>query len=56
MNYRFNKTDCLNCRGDEEEEEEDRTIDALWQFPLHEWTYPNGKTFDLRERSIEYIL
>lgn len=40
MNYLFNKTDCLNCN---EDEEEDRTIDALWQFPLHEWMYPNGE-------------
>lgn len=41
MNYLFNKTYCLNCDPD------NRTIDALWQFPLHEWTYPNGKIIDL---------
>ena len=36
LNYPFNKTDCINC------DESDKTIEALWQFPLHEWTYPNG--------------
>lgn len=46
MNYVFNKTDCLNCDPD------NRTIDALWQFPLHEWTYPNGKNFDLENGDV----
>jgi hypothetical protein len=37
LNYLFNKTDCINC------DESNQTMEALWQFPLHEWTYPNGK-------------
>jgi hypothetical protein len=39
LNYSFNKTDCINC------DESDKTIETLWQFPLHEWTYPNGNFF-----------
>jgi hypothetical protein len=37
LNYSFNQTDCINC-----DEDSNQTIEALWQFPLHEWTYPNG--------------
>lgn len=36
LNYLFNKTDCINC-----DENSDQTIEGLWQFPLHQWTYPN---------------
>jgi hypothetical protein len=39
LNYSFNETDCINC------DDLNQTIEALWQFPLHEWTYPNGKFF-----------
>ncbi|CAF2906433.1 unnamed protein product [Rotaria sp. Silwood2] len=38
LNYSFNQTDCMNC------DDSNRTIEALWQFPLHEWTYPNATT------------
>jgi hypothetical protein len=41
LNYSFNKTDCINC------DESDQTIESLWQFPLHEWTYPNSKNIFL---------
>lgn len=37
LNYPFNTTDCLNCA------ETNQTIEALWQFPLHEWINPNSK-------------
>jgi len=36
LNYLFNQTDCINC------DNSNQTFEALWQFPLHEWTYPNG--------------
>jgi hypothetical protein len=50
LNYSFNKTDCLNC------DDSNKTIEALWQFPLHEWTQPNGNFFYVKhdlKRSVE---
>ncbi len=41
LNYPFNQTDCMNCQ------EWTKSYEALWQFPLHEWTYPNGKNLCL---------
>ncbi|CAF1417275.1 unnamed protein product, partial [Adineta ricciae] len=38
MNYLTNTTDCINC------DESSQTIDALWQFPLHEWSHPKTST------------
>ena len=37
LNYSFNKTNCINCA------DTNQTTEAIWQFPLHEWTYPNGE-------------
>jgi hypothetical protein len=37
LNYPFNQTDCINCHN------WTKPFEALWQFPLHEWTFPNGK-------------
>ena len=37
LNYPLNQTDCVNCHPWTE------SHDGLWQFPLHEWTYPNSK-------------
>lgn len=37
MNYAWNQTDCVNC------DEPITTVETLWQIPLHEWTYPNGR-------------
>lgn len=42
LNYPFNQTDCVNCQP------WTRPYKALWQFPLHEWTYPNGRRGILR--------
>ncbi len=39
LDYPLNQTDCLNCQ------EWTQSYPALWQFPLHEWTYPNSKNF-----------
>lgn len=38
MNYPWNNTDCVNC------DDETKTIESLWQFPLHEFVHPNSKT------------
>ena len=37
LNYPFNHIDCINCN------QSIQSLQALWQFPLHEWTYLNGK-------------
>ena len=34
--YTFNKTDCINCN------DSNKIIQALWQFPMHEWIYLDG--------------
>ncbi|CAF3002603.1 unnamed protein product [Rotaria socialis] len=38
LDYSFNQIDCINCN------ESSKTIETLWQFPLHEWAYPNTTT------------
>jgi hypothetical protein len=38
LDFPFNQTDCINCNN------WTKPFPALWQFPLHEWTYPNGNT------------
>jgi hypothetical protein len=37
MNYPWDQLDCVNC------DETIATMPSLWQFPLHEWIYPNGR-------------
>ena len=41
MNYPWNQSDCLNC------DEPIKPIESLWQIPLHEWTYPDGRSISL---------
>ncbi|CAF1231408.1 unnamed protein product [Rotaria sp. Silwood1] len=36
LDYPFDETDCINCQ------QWTKPFEALWQFPLHEWTYPNA--------------
>ncbi|CAF1064476.1 unnamed protein product [Adineta steineri] len=35
LNYPINLNECMNC------DESYPTMEGLWQFPLHEWTYSN---------------
>jgi hypothetical protein len=37
LNYPFNRKHCVNCQA------WTKPFEALWQFPLHEWAYPNCK-------------
>ena len=37
LDYAMNRSSCVNCNGSV------GPFEALWQFPLHEWTYPNGE-------------
>lgn len=39
LNYPFNQTDCVNCQP------WTKPYEGLWQFPLHEWIYPNSKKY-----------
>ncbi|CAF1099572.1 unnamed protein product [Rotaria sordida] len=36
LDYLFDQTDCINCQ------QWTKPFEAFWQFPLHEWTYPNA--------------
>ncbi|CAF2540399.1 unnamed protein product [Rotaria sp. Silwood2] len=36
LDYPFDQTDCINCQ------QWTNPFEGLWQFPLHEWTYPNA--------------
>ncbi|CAF2174388.1 unnamed protein product [Rotaria magnacalcarata] len=38
LDYPFDQTDCINCQ------QWNRSFEALWQFPLHEWTYTHATT------------
>jgi len=49
LNYSFNETDCINC------DDLNQTIEALWQFPLHEWTYPNGNFFVFNIKTKDFL-
>lgn len=37
LDYAFDQTDCTNCQ------QLIKPVQALWQFPLHEWAYPKSK-------------
>ena len=37
LNYPFRHRHCTNCQP------WTQPFDALWQFPLHEWSYPNSR-------------
>ncbi|UJR10072.1 hypothetical protein I4U23_014294 [Adineta vaga] len=38
LDYPFDHKKCVNCH------EWTKPFEALWQFPLHEWTYPKANT------------
>jgi len=38
FNYKFDTQSCINCA----DQDVAKSIDALWEFPLHEWVHPNA--------------